>query len=124
MQSERRDAAPIDYWREVARRGVMAVGFSLVRAQNGAWMSAELVAPQEGPVQRAAHAAIEVHKLIELEPGTAAHDARQHLAARLETGPAIRELAIYQGLLLERLWRDIKEAPAACLARLALPSED
>ena len=86
-------------------------------------MAAELIGPRDGMVARVAHAAIEIHKLIELEPGTAARAARQALIAHLETGPAARELAIYQGLLAERLWRDIKDDPARRLQALAYPHE-
>jgi hypothetical protein len=113
----------IDYWREVVRRGVLALGFSIRRHQGETWMAAELVGPQDGMVSRVAHAAMEIHKLIELEPGTAAYAARLGLAAQLETGPAARELAIYQGLLIERLWREIREDPAGRLQAIAHPHE-
>lgn len=86
-------------------------------------MAAELVEPQDGMVARVAHAAIEIHKLVDLEPGTAAHAARQALIAQLEIGPAARELAIYHGLLAERLWRDIRDDPARRLQALAYPHE-
>lgn len=115
---------PIDYWREVARRGVMALGFSIARHSGETWMMAELVAPQEGSVRRAAHAAMEIHQLIAMESSSAAWAAREALSASLEMGPAARELAIYQGLLLERLWREIKDAPAARLSQLTYPYED
>lgn len=115
---------PIDYWREVARRGVMALGFSITRYCGETWMMAELVAPQEGSVRRAAHAAIEIHKLIATESGSAALAARETLSASLEKGSAARELAIYQGLLFERLWREIMDAPPARLAQLTYPHED
>jgi hypothetical protein len=60
---------PVDYWREVVRRGVLALGFSIRHHQGETWMAAELVGPQDGMVARVAHAAMEMHKLIELEPG-------------------------------------------------------
>lgn len=116
---------PIDYWREAARRGVMALGFTRFDQAGGqVGIRAELIAPQEGWTRRSAHAAIEVHKLIALEPATAAFAAREALARELGRGPAIRALAIYQGLLLERLWREIATAPAATLEALAYPHED
>jgi hypothetical protein len=114
---------PVDYWREVVRRGVLALGFAIRRHQGETWMAAELVGPQDGMVARVAHAAMEIHKLIDLEPGTAAHAARLALLAQLETGPAARELAIYQGLLAERLWREIQDAPAQRLQAIAHPHE-
>ncbi len=114
---------PVDYWREAVRRGVLALGFSLKRHRGEAWMAAELVAPQDGMVARAAHAAMEIHKIIDLEPGTAANAARQALAAQLKTGPAARELAIYQGLLAERLWREIQDEPGLRLQAIAHPHE-
>ncbi|CAN5527005.1 hypothetical protein BH10PSE3_BH10PSE3_26700 [soil metagenome] len=86
-------------------------------------MAAELVGPQDGMVARVAHAAMEMHKLIELEPGSAASTARAALINQLETGPAARELALYQGLLAERLWREIKDDPARRLETLAYPHE-
>lgn len=113
-------AEPIDFWRSVAHRGVFALGFR----QSQGDMIAELVAPQRGWVRRAAHAAIEIHKLIVIEPGSAAFAAREALAQELIRGPAARQLAIYQGLLLERLWREIKDAPPAALEGLAYPHED
>ncbi len=112
---------PIDYWREVVRRGVMALGFAL---QGQAEITAELIAPQEGPVQRAAYAALEMHKLIGLESGTAVHAARDALARELVRGPASRELAIYQGLLIERLWREVQPLPGPGLSGLAYPHLD
>jgi hypothetical protein len=114
---------PVDYWREVVRRGVLALGFSIRRHQGETWMIAELVGPQDGMVARAAHAAMEVHKLIELEPDTAASAARRALIDQLEVGPATRALTIYQGLLAERLWRDIKDDPAQRLQAIAHPHE-
>ena len=86
-------------------------------------MAAELAGPQDGMVARVAHAAIEVHKLVELEPGTAVHAARRALVAHLETGAAAQELAMYQGLLAERLWREIQDDPALRLQALAHPHE-
>lgn len=115
---------PIDYWREVVRRGVLALGFSIARHGGEIWMQAELVGPQDGSVRRAAHAAIAIHKLVGLELGTAAQAARGALTHALETGSARRELAIYQGLLLERLWREVADAPAGRLQQLAYPHED
>jgi hypothetical protein len=102
---------------------VLALGFSIQRHHGQTWMAAELVGPQDGMVARVAHAAIEVHKRVELEPATAASAARQALLAHLQTGPAARELAIYQGLLAERLWREIQEDPARRLQALAHPHE-
>ena len=114
---------PVDYWREVVRRGVLALGFSILRHGGETWMAAELAGPQDGAVARAAHAAVEVHKLVELEPDTAAFAARKALAAKLEAGPAARELTVYQGLLAERLWREVKDDPAKRLEALAHPYE-
>ena len=114
---------PVDYWREVVRRGVRALGFSIQRHGGEAWMAAELAGPQEGMVARVANATIEIDKLVETEPGTAAFDARQALARTLENGAASQELAIYQGLLAERLWREIKDAPSQRLEALAYTHE-
>lgn len=105
------------------RRGVLALGFSILRHGGETWMAAQLAGPQDGAVARAAHAAIEIDKMIGLEPGTAALAARAALVATLEAGPATRELAIYQGLLAERLWREIKDGPARRLEALAYPHE-
>lgn len=119
-----RTEEPIDYWREVARRGVVALGFSMARAWGEPAMIAELVAPQDGQVQRAAHVAIELHKQIGRETGTLAHAAQSALATGLESGSSARELSQYQALLLERLWHEIEAAPAQTLERLSYPHED
>ncbi|MBO9708087.1 MAG: hypothetical protein J7521_07735 [Caulobacter sp.] len=115
---------PIDFWRAVAQRGVMALGFHAFEHGGRRDMVAELIAPQQGWARKAAHAAIEVHKMIQLEPHTAALSARAALSAQLGQGPAVRELAIYQGLLLERLWREIAGAPSLRLEALAYPHEE
>lgn len=113
---------PVSFWREVARRGVMALGYSAF--DHGRGVAAELISPLDGWLRRAAHAAIEVHKLVLAEPGTPAFIARQALGARLGLGPAIAELAAYQAALLDRLWREIESAPAERLEALAYPHED
>lgn len=123
------DASPagdgvIDYWRAAARRGVMALGFSRFEHGGGADMLAEPTGALDGWTRRAAHAAIEVHKLVAAEPGTAVQAARLALLEELCRGPAIRALAIYQGLLIERLWREIRQAPAQRLEALAYPHEE
>lgn len=116
-------SAPIDYWYEVVRRGVLALGFSILRFKGEAWMAAHLANPQEGLVRRAAHAAIEIDKRVALETGSPENAAREALAARLERRPASLELAGYQRLLLDRLWSDIETDPAARLEALAYPHE-
>ena len=123
MTDSTSSAGAIDYWREVVRRGVLAVGFSILRHRGQAWMTASLVAPQRNPVQQAAHAAIEIDKAIANEVGTPAARARQALAAHLETGPAALELAAYQAILSKRLYQEVQAAPAAGLGRLADPHE-
>ncbi len=115
--------APIDYWRAIARRGVMAVGFSVWRFAGETWLGAKIATPQAGLVQRAAHAALEIDKAIALEDG-ADGAVRQALAQALETGPAPAQQAAYQALLIERLWRAIEACPAQRLAALAAPHED
>lgn len=114
----------VDYWRAAATRGVMALGFSRFEHGGGADMLAEPTGALEGWTRRAAHAAIEVHKLVAAEPGMAAHAARHALLEELGRGPAIRALAVYQGLLVERLWREINEEPAQRLEALAYPHEE
>lgn len=115
--------APIDYWRAVARRGVMAVGFSVWRFAGETWLGARILAPQTGLVRRAAYAAIEIDKAIALETGPD-EVVRLALAHALEAGPAPVQQAAYQALLVERLWRAIAACPAQRLAALAAPHED
>lgn len=115
---------PIAFWPAVVRKGVLAVGFVPFGYGSDAEIIAELCAPQSGWVRRAAHAAIEVHKLIAAEPGTPAFEARRALGARIGLDPAVEELATYQALLVERLWTEIEACPAERLGALAYPHED
>lgn len=115
---------PIDYWKEIVRRGVLAVGYSLQRTIGEPILAAELAHPQEGLKLRAAYAAIEMHKLVSTEPGTMLHAAQRRLAAALASSPAAAELAAYQGLLTERLWAEVAADPAHGLERLAYPHEE
>ncbi|PVM90647.1 hypothetical protein [Caulobacter endophyticus] len=115
---------PIDYWKDVVRRGVLAVGYSLQRTIGEPILAAELAQPQEGLKLRAAYAAIEMHKLASAETGTALHVAQRRLAAALASSPAAAELAAYQGLLIERLWVEVAVDPAQGLERLAYPHEE
>jgi len=58
-------------------------------------MAAELAGPQDGG-RPGAHATIEIHKLVETEPGTAAFGAGQTLARTLEYGaPEGLEAPVY-----------------------------
>lgn len=115
---------PIDYWKEVVRRGVLAVGYSLQRTVGEPILAAELAQPQEGLKLRAAYAAIEMHKLASAETGTLLHAAQRRLAAALATSPATTELATYQSLLTERLWAEVSADPPRGLERLAYPHEE
>lgn len=115
---------PIDYWREIVRRGVLAVGYSLQRTVGEPILAAELVQPQEGLMLRAAYAAIEMHKLAGVEAGTLVHAARRRLAAALEVSSAARELAAYQDLLTACLWAEVADDPPRRLESLAYPHEE
>lgn len=115
---------PIDYWKEVVRRGVLAVGYCLQRTVGEPILAAELAQPQEGLKLRAAYAAIEMHKLASTETGTMLHAAQRRLSAALASGPAAAELAAYQGLLIERLWAEVAADPPRGLECLAYPHED
>ena len=46
-------------------------------------MAAQLTAPQNSMLAPTAHAAIEIHKAVDQEPGTVVCDARRVLADRL-----------------------------------------
>lgn len=122
--SPQADGAVIDYWREVARRGVAAVGFTVRRFAGEAWMVAELAGPRSGMVRRAALAVLEIDKTIAAETGSRAWMLRFALAQRLETAAAVRQLAAYQAALAERLQAEIQADPAMVLARLAAPHEN
>jgi hypothetical protein len=115
---------PIDYWDEVCWRGVQALGFSLKRqGHDRVWMAAELADDDAGPVRRAAYAAIELHKLVGLERGTALRHAYDLLLSLLEAGPARDEVHAYQAELARRLRSDISSDPARALEALAHPHE-
>lgn len=123
MRSPQEEDAVVDYWREIVRRGVAAVGFTCRRFGGETWMVAELVAPQRGMVQRATQAVLEIDKALALETGSQAWSLRRALADHLETGAAADDLAAYQEVLAERLYSEIQDDPAAALARLAAPHE-
>lgn len=72
MSSPQEEDTVIDYWREIARRGVVAVGFTRRSFGGETWMVAELVAPQQGMVQRAAQAVLEIDKALALATGSQA----------------------------------------------------
>ncbi|MBO9547286.1 hypothetical protein [Caulobacter sp.] len=115
--------APIDYWRAIARRGVLALRFKVGRFAGETWMGAAASGAPEGLVRRAAHAAIALDKTIALE--TSADEAvRRALADALEHGSAPRQASAYQAVLIARLWGAIQDAPAQRLAALAAPHED
>ena len=115
--------APIDYWRAIARRGVLALRFKVWRFAGETWMGATAADAPEGLVRRAAHAAIELDKTIALETGPD-EAVRQALADALDHGAAPRQTSAYQALLIARLWEAIQDAPAERLAALAAPHED
>ena len=115
--------APIDYWRAIARRGVMALRFTVWRFAGETWLGAEAQGAPEGLVRRAAHAALEIDKAIALESGPD-EAARQAFAQALAQGPAPRQAAAYQALLVERLCQEIEPDPAQRLAALAAPHEE
>lgn len=113
----------VDYWREVAQRGVEAVGFVNQTFAGEAWMAAELTRVPAGMVGRAALATLELDKQIAADAGSLAWRLRRALADRLGSAAAIGELAAYQAVLVERLHAEIKADPAQALARLSFPHE-
>lgn len=113
----------VDYWREVARLGVMALGFSIGRAFGAPVLSAEFVEPLDGWTRRAAKAALALHKEAQLSQDAglvAAHDA---LLEALESSAAVAELAAYQTRLAKTLWTLIQEDPPRLIEALGY-SED
>jgi hypothetical protein len=109
---------PLDYWAEVIRRGVDAVEFSLRQFCGDAWIVATVKASTSGPVLLAAHAAIDIHKQVRLEAGTALRAARDGLVIALEAGLAREQLQAYRTELAARLWREMASDPRRTLVRL------
>lgn len=113
------------FWSEAIHAGVKALGFSIVQAHGGPWMTAQ-VAREDAPsaVRRAASAAIAVDKEIayatKITPTT---QARTALMLRLSQSPAIVELENYQRLLAVAVLQRVAADPARLLKALAEPYE-
>ena len=113
------DTTIVDYWRQIARRGVEAVSFAVRSFAGETWMSAEVVGRPIGRVQEAAQAVVEIDKQIALDLGSAAWLLRVALAERLDTGAAA-EMAAYRAMLVERPYAEFQDDPVDALARWAL----
>ncbi|PVM83404.1 hypothetical protein [Caulobacter endophyticus] len=125
MTSPSYDATPVlvDYWLEIARRGVAALRFVVQRHGGETWMAAELASPRTGMVLRAAHAALEIDKVAASDSGSPIWLLRFALSQRLAVAAGPPELAAYQAALADRLHQEIRTAPALALARLADPHD-
>lgn len=117
---------PKDIWKERVRLGVDALGFRLVELGAGeVWMAAEVARQDVAPaVMTAAHAAIEMDKLVSLRGGDLdAAEARRTLQAAIKMSAARSELSMYQRLLSELLWKAVAHDPALMLEAMAEPHE-
>lgn len=113
----------VDYWHEVARRGVLSLRFIMQDFSGEAWMAAELSGPRSGMVLRSALAALEIDKAIAAENGSPAWLLRSALFHNLQAGSASQDLAAYQDVLIKHLHESIEAGPAEALTRLAAPHE-
>lgn len=103
---------PIDYWRAVTRRGVLALGFRVQRSAGGPTLVAELTGPLDGWARRAALAAISVHDDVQSTNDLPLIAAHAVLIMALERTPAVAALAAYQDLLSQALWKAVEADPA------------
>lgn len=110
---------PIDYWRAVSRRGVLALGFCVRREVGGPVLVAELTGPLEGWTRRAALAAIAVHQDVTATRDLPLIAAHAVLIMALERSAAVTALAAYQDLLDGALWRAIEADPARQIEALS-----
>lgn len=101
----------IDYWRTVTRRGVMALGFCVLRTTDGPHLVAELSGPLDGWTRRAALAAIDIHDNVQGTRDLALIAAHAVLIMALERTPAVAALEAYQDLLTEAVWRAVQDDP-------------
>ncbi|WP_145998458.1 hypothetical protein [Caulobacter flavus] len=109
---------PIDYWRAVTRRGVLALGFRVQRSPEGPVLVAEPVGPLEGWTKRAAMAAIAVHEDVQATRDLALIASHAVLLLALERSAAVLALSAYQDLLAAAIWRTVSANPARGLEAL------
>lgn len=110
---------PIDYWRAVTRRGVLALGFRVQRSAGTPTLVAELTGPLDGWTRRAALAAISVHEAVQRTNDLPLIAAHAVLIMALERTPAVAALAAYQDLLSEALWKAVEVDPARRIETLS-----
>lgn len=110
---------PIDYWRAVTRRGVLALGFSVRRSPDGPVLVAEPVGPLAGWTRRAALAAIAVHDDVHATRDLALIASHAVLLLALERSAAVLALSAYQDLLDAAIWRTVSADPARGLEALS-----
>ncbi|AYV48550.1 hypothetical protein CFHF_20015 [Caulobacter flavus] len=103
--------APVDYWPQVVRQGVLALGFSVHRGFGAPILSADFIGPLEGWTRRAAQAALAMHKEAELSDDEQLVQARLRLLAALEQSAAADELAAYQDRLARAVWAAVRQDP-------------
>lgn len=115
------DAVVVDYWHEIARRGVLSLAFFIQGSAGQTWMASDLIGPRTGMVLRSALAAQAIDKAIAEEAGSPAWVLRYGLSHNLQAGAADADLAAYRALLIERLHEAIKAGPAEVLTRLPRP---
>ncbi len=113
---------PIDYWRAVTRRGVLALGFCVRRTADGPHLVAELSGPLDGWTRRAALAAIGIHDDVQGTRDLALIAAHAVLIMALEHTSAMAALEAYQGLLGEALWRAVQDDPPRRIEMLGRPA--
>lgn len=109
----------LNYWRAVAKQGVSALGFSLSTAFGAPHVSADIAQPVKNLAERAALAAIEIHTRIAADPRDREGEVLARLQAAIAKSSASAQVAAYQAVLEERLWREIEADPQRLLEGLA-----
>jgi hypothetical protein len=111
---------PIDYWRAVIRRGVLALGFRVQRTIEGPALVAEPAGPLDGWTGRTALAAIAVHDKVKATRDAPLIAAHAVLVMALEQSAAVTALAAYQDLLAAAVWKVVEEDPPRRIEALSL----
>ena len=117
---------PDNLWRRAVRRGVDALGFSLVPLARGeTWMAAEVARTDLPPLAAtAAAAAIGMDKDVALsETDTPIGRARAALKAAIGSAPHTDKVTHYLMLLDLALWSAVELNPQLLLEALAEPYE-